>query len=243
MLVTPEEFAITEYIPLLKKRIQTVFDVSDIEIDCSSPDDIQRVKEKDGYVPAIVNSLRGWEYGMSLYNTNFRLTDTVLDVGGACSTFMFYLATLVKEVICIDECGFDAAQEWLNNISYFDQYVKTKVIVSNARELPFEDNSFDRVVTFSALEHFVNGEDILVAKEIYRVLKDDGIFCGTVDFNPVTEHPQGLDNVCRTYTYTSLFNRIIFPTNFKFVKDPIFKHPLPETVNYIASPIFFQLRK
>jgi len=45
--------------------------------------------------------------------------------------------------------------------------------ICNAIELPFEDKTFDLVVSFDVFEHIK--EDYLATKEAYRVLKKDGI--------------------------------------------------------------------
>ena len=41
-------------------------------------------------------------------------------------------------------------------------------------ELPFEDNSFDIVISFNALDHTINPEES--SEETYRVLRDNGEF-------------------------------------------------------------------
>ena len=45
-------------------------------------------------------------------------------------------------------------------------------------KLPFEDNSFDVVTMLAVLEHL--NEPQKMVNEVFRVLKKDGIFCGTV---------------------------------------------------------------
>ena len=47
-------------------------------------------------------------------------------------------------------------------------------VVGDARYLPFRDNSFDRVFSYSVLQHFSRGNVKLVLSEINRVLKPNG---------------------------------------------------------------------
>jgi SAM-dependent methyltransferase len=46
----------------------------------------------------------------------------------------------------------------------------------DATNIPFEDNSFDRVFSISALEHVPDNGDREIAREVARILKKDGIF-------------------------------------------------------------------
>lgn len=46
----------------------------------------------------------------------------------------------------------------------------------DATNIPFEDSSFDRVFSVSALEHVSDDGDVRIAKEVGRILKPDGIF-------------------------------------------------------------------
>ncbi len=48
----------------------------------------------------------------------------------------------------------------------------------DATRLPFQDNTFDRIIASEVLEHIHNDEDAL--DELYRVLKPDGILAITV---------------------------------------------------------------
>ena len=46
----------------------------------------------------------------------------------------------------------------------------------DATNIPFGDNSFDRVFSISALEHVADNGDREIAEEVARILKSDGIF-------------------------------------------------------------------
>jgi ubiquinone/menaquinone biosynthesis C-methylase UbiE len=53
------------------------------------------------------------------------------------------------------------------------------LLVGDAESLPFKNEVFDKVVSLCSLEHFENDEEAL--REIYRVLKVNGIVVLTVD--------------------------------------------------------------
>lgn len=55
--------------------------------------------------------------------------------------------------------------------------------VAKAEELPFRDNTFECVIMTEVMEHLYDPN--IVLKEIYRVLKPEGIFLGSVP------HPDG----------------------------------------------------
>ena len=63
---------------------------------------------------------------------------------------------------------FEARRLWPTN----------KFIIANALSLPFNDNSFDAVVSFETIEHVHDGKQFL--SEMHRVLKPKGTFiCST----------------------------------------------------------------
>ena len=49
-------------------------------------------------------------------------------------------------------------------------------VVCNAKDLPFEDNSFDTVVSWEVLEHVPKGSEDGMFREVRRVLVDNGVF-------------------------------------------------------------------
>jgi len=197
-------------------------------------------------------AFRWWDFGLTMFHADFKETDVVLDVGGGCSFFMAYLSKFIQSGYIIDNgssvpgSSVPFFEEWLEMMPQFKvfQNGQIELIVQNAASLPFKDRFFDKVVTFSALEHFEGEDDTLCAKEIYRVLKDDGIFIGTVDFNPISEQPRPKQRPeTKTYTYESLYRRIINPANFSLSGEAHFVDPIPDKVSYIATVIFFKLFK
>jgi SAM-dependent methyltransferase len=168
-------------------------------------------------------------------------------VGGACSHLAIYLAHYVKQVFLIDNCSTSHQwwDDWRDDFGKYEAYKSGRVCVigQSAAELPFKDKLFDKIVSVSALEHFDNADDTLASKEIYRTLKDDGYFLGTVDFHPADEHPLKQFPETRFYTYDSFFDRVVNPAGFKLCADYQRITPQPSKTGIDYCAMFFKLRK
>lgn len=76
---------------------------------------------------------------------------------------------------------------FFNNVEN-GQYNSENLLCANLECLPFEDNSFDLLLTMDVFEHIFN--PLIALKEIYRVLKPGGYYIMTVpieNFNNPTE--------------------------------------------------------
>ena len=85
----------------------------------------------------------------------------------------------------LDVFGFDMSkddvQKALNNFDEFNENSSSKSCsfgVTDARKLPFGDNSFDYVICSEVLEHIIEYEDVIL--EINRILKPGGTFAASV---------------------------------------------------------------
>ena len=81
------------------------------------------------------------------------------------------IAQKAKNVI-----GIDISDEAINHAEIKYQRNNLKFIESNIDNLPFEDASFDAVVSFETIEHVPEEVQLSFIKEVRRVLKKDGIF-------------------------------------------------------------------
>jgi len=185
--------------------------------------------------------LRNWDMPMASKNCPIHADDVVLDVGCGESLFFLLAAEKAKESWGVDNGNWNEFQDWFESLDYFPAYRsgRAKFRKCSAANLPFPDEMFDKVYTFSAFEHFKGDDDICAAREVYRVLKPGGYFCGTVDYNPETERPQVEDCPVKTYTLDSFLRRIVEPSELKLVGETrLTGNPVE-----IASIIFFLLRK
>ena len=97
----------------------------------------------------------------------------VLDLACGAGGFSFLLEDLGFRVV-----GLDSSETMLERAKEFarDKHSKVEFIMGDARELPFEDNSFDYVLFVDSLIHFEPGELNAVFREVARVLKPGGKF-------------------------------------------------------------------
>jgi SAM-dependent methyltransferase len=98
---------------------------------------------------------------------NFFLNKDILEIGCGPSGIIFQINT-AKSRIGVEPMD-------LNNlIDAEDFWKKTIVKKGVGEELPFEDNSFDIVISFNALDHAISPERVI--REAHRVLRDNGNF-------------------------------------------------------------------
>jgi len=139
-----------------------------------------------------------------------------------------------------------------------------KSIQGSILELPFENNSFDLVCAFDVIEHVE--DDHLAAKEMHRVLSDDGhVFISVPAFMLLWSDHDRINHHFRRYTqqslnlvfssfedrYTTYFNTILFPpiAVLRILRERLFKrknileesdfgHPRNPLLNHILFRIF-----
>lgn len=136
----------------------------------------------------------------------------VLDIGGASTAFVFYLANLGCSVKVIDNdwscCGMIyntryVAKKMGWNIEALDRDI--------TKPIPFADNSFDRVFSICTVEHLTSSVRRRMMKEIARVLKPGGIVGITIDYSPGREILTA-DRGLRFGYREKLFKEIIEPS-------------------------------
>lgn len=98
---------------------------------------------------------------------------SLLDVGCA-KGFMLY--DLLQALPTIDARGVDISQYAIDNAK---EEIKPFVTVANATSLPFEDNSFDAVMSINTVHNLAQNECAKALQEIMRVSKGNAFI--TVD--------------------------------------------------------------
>lgn len=118
---------------------------------------------------------RFWQPVVPTFQKHYQLNEhsSVLDVGCAKG---FMLHDFCELIPGITVKGVDVSSYAIENAM---EDVKPHVSVADARELPFEDNSFDLVISINTI-HNLEKEDLIIAlKEIQRVSRKHGFI--TVD--------------------------------------------------------------
>lgn len=202
-----------------------------------------RYERERGAVIEEIECKRPWDYAMASFFFPAQYNHRVLDLACGKSCYILFLAQSALEVYGIDDASWIWTAEWIPTLSTISavQGQKIRFIKQNAATLPYPDEFFDRIYTFSALEHFTNADEASCIAEVRRVLRSDGVFCGTVDYNPVTTNPK---HGVTVYTRERFLDSIVSQGGFALIgEDELDGVPLPESVDYVAAGLFFALRK
>jgi SAM-dependent methyltransferase len=120
-----------------------------------------------------------WEYPWLWYNglSHIDWKDcSLLDIGSELSPMPWLLASLGANVT-LTETGSQWVLEWGRICHETGLEVKWQIV--SAEKLPFEDESFDAVTSFSVIEHQNDKE--MAIKEVARVLKPEGLLALSFD--------------------------------------------------------------
>lgn len=106
-----------------------------------------------------------------LHLLDIKQNGKVLDVGCADGAMMVYCGLLGAEVY-----GVDFSRESIEKANGYlaKNAIKGKAIFGDAKKLDFQENYFDKVVSCDFFEHLSYDDNVLVLKEIKRVLKPGG---------------------------------------------------------------------
>ena len=105
--------------------------------------------------------LNKWKIAQKLIK--FSKKDKILDIGCGTGLITSKIAKKVGFVI-----GLDNSEEMINHAK---ETPNIKYVVSDAKKLPYEDNSFSKVVSFTMIQDLANWNPVL--KEIKRVSNGD----------------------------------------------------------------------
>lgn len=132
--------------------------------------------------PPLKGIIEQWRCYLSLLKISE--ADIILDIGcnqGDTELFAVDIYPYLKKIIGVD-INLEAIKIAGKKLKESNKYNKIEFIEADAQSLPFADNSFDKIIALEMLEWVESPADVI--KEIYRVLKDDGIaLIGHSDFD------------------------------------------------------------
>lgn len=119
-----------------------------------------------------------WRSVEARHLSTVKLTHPILDIG--CGFGEFAQAYFDTKV----DVGIDIAPKDLEVAKQGGKY--KKLVLGDARKLPFKDELFASVFSISTLEHITSPKKVI--KETFRVLKKNGIFAATIETDEVDRH-------------------------------------------------------
>lgn len=159
-----------------------------------------------------------WRSVEAKHLSTVELKHPILDIGCGWGEF----ARAFGEKI---DMGIDIAPRDLSVATRSGMY--KNLTLADARELPFKDSSYNSIISISTFEHIENTPKLL--KEMYRVLKPNGILAITMETDEVDGNTFyrpllkkiGLPFMSNflTWAYNSYFHRRNLPSKKKWIKD------------------------
>lgn len=128
------------------------------------------------YVGNAMNKSNKVLYQLTLNNINIKDGDNILEVGFGNGRFF---SDLNNRGANLTITGIDQSPEMvteaINNNKALYQKGRIKLSVGSSISMPYENDSFDKVICINVIYFWENPE--LHLKEVLRVLKPDGYFC------------------------------------------------------------------
>jgi ubiquinone/menaquinone biosynthesis C-methylase UbiE len=226
-------------LPGLRRQYVKLCDLGDF--------DDPAVQERiDDIVPGLDSTQRvqrkNWEYALlTLFLEDAGLLGEetrILSVGAGHETVLFWLANRVAKVVATDIygeglfSGLEADRSMLNDPASFSPYPyresHLEVRHMDAKQLEFDEGSFDAVFSLSSIEHFGSWADIRrSAEEMGRVLRPGGAafvvtecFLGRSVLSPraVQELGSKVAWSIRIFTPSLLSSEIVEPSGLELVQ-------------------------
>lgn len=107
---------------------------------------------------------------MIIEELNPKLGEKIIDLGCGTGYYLFLLSNLYTN---LDLYGFDNDQKAMQEAKEILFSKNIKFVTGDLHKMPFEENSFNKVVMSEVLEHVDNDQQVL--KETIRILKPGGL--------------------------------------------------------------------
>ncbi len=130
--------------------------------------------------------------------------DEILDIGCGDGYFLYLISNLPVK---LSLTGFDNDKVVLENARRNLRSKKAELILGDAIRMPFKARSFGKAIMTEVLEHV--SDDIVVMREVYRILKPNGVLLLTV---PSYNFPFLWDPI--NWILQNIFGTHISGTNF-----------------------------
>lgn len=133
-----------------------------------------------------------------------RTSMIIADIGGATGAYSFWLHDMGHKVHLLDAAEFHV--EAATKISITDNKPLASISLGDAKQLPYDDDSFDMVLLFGPLYHLQQKEDRVKAiAEAKRILKKDGVLLAAT----ITRYASLFDGFWNSYIDDPAFENIL----------------------------------
>lgn len=167
--------------------------------------------------------------------------EPVLDIGSGIACFPTFLAKSGLQVVVLDidkqsirlqkKCAKELPSMYLDRLSY---------IMADACTMPFRPLSFSKISCISTIEHI--RRDTEAIKEIYRVLKKNGISILTFPYSSVARKALTHPYFMRFYTMDDIRTRLLRTAKFKIVDQYLFGKKLLRLHSRIPGHFTFMIK-
>jgi SAM-dependent methyltransferase len=124
------------------------------------------------FQPSPLHWSRQKEWPWAIRESGLKPWDTCLDIGGSWSVFKYAVARRSRHVVCLD-LEEEAITKSIESYRLFN-VPRISHVQADCRDLPFRDESFDKVYALSVLEHMPSGH-VKTIDEVLRVLRPGGV--------------------------------------------------------------------
>jgi 2-polyprenyl-3-methyl-5-hydroxy-6-metoxy-1,4-benzoquinol methylase len=171
-----------------------------------------------------------WEIYWVYKNIDFMKGKTLLDIGGACSLFSFYLASKGVKVTAID-LKEDLAEE-ANKIGKQLKYDYTGVCADVEEYLLNNETKYDYITSICVFEHIEINKRKRIVSLIAKRLKDDGRVGFTFDYRNPSKFVQidtpkdVLDQLSNKDLFEIVGNKDFYDNHIDYLIHPFYRKPI-----------------
>jgi len=164
-----------------------------------SPTDWATLLERNSFLNTLVSQLLGFDNRLKLTLKYSERHSSVLDLGCGDGTFLALLGLFSRTCV-----GLDFSRPNLNAAaSKYSSLTSNQLVEGKFENLPFQDSTFDTIISWGAFEHDERGLDIALF-EALRVLKPKGTIIITTPYDD--EHARYMSS----YLYKPNSNNTFF---------------------------------
>jgi len=175
--------------------VSGAYHYKDFEVDCFA-NEVAALRQMKDVAPL----MRYWERAKCTIYLGVVENRRILDVGTRESMVPAYLAEKGAQVTAID----------LSTEAIYT-HPGVEIKQADARDLPFQDNTFDAVVSTACVKHIPDNGDTLAVAEMLRVVKKHGLVAVSFDYGQHYEEQPGPTTGRRLYDKQSVYDRLIDP--------------------------------